>query len=84
MKVNLKKLAYDKEAMNYVYRRLSEQSITKPLANKLYNIIKLLEEVETDLELGGECIIELDKGRTASIEERDKMLRLLKQSDDDN
>ncbi len=83
MKINLKKLTYDKEAIKYVYKRLCEQSITKPLANKLNNIIKLLEEVETDLELGGECIIELDKPRTVALEERDKMLRLLKESDDE-
>jgi hypothetical protein len=53
------------------------------LASKLNNIIKLLDEIELDLELGGECIIELNKGRLESIEERDKMLRMLREADDE-
>lgn len=83
MKVNLKKFAQDKFALNYVYKRLHEQSAFKPLANKLKKIIALMDEVETDLELGGECIIELDKERLVSIEERNKMLTLLKEGDDE-
>ena len=83
MNVNLKKLVQDKEAAKYVHKRLSEQASTKPLASKLNNIIRLLDEIELDLELGGECIIELNKGRLESIEERDKMMRMLKEGDDE-
>lgn len=83
MKVNLKKFAQDKFALNYVYKKLHEQSAFKPLANKLKNVIKLMDEIETDLELGGECIVELDKPRLDSIQERDKMLLILKEGDDE-
>jgi len=83
MNINLKKFAQEKEALKYVQKRLLEQASTRPLANKLAKTIKLLDEVETDLELGGECIIELDKPRLDSIQERDKMLLMLKEGDDE-
>jgi len=83
MKVNLKKFAQEKEALKYVQKRLLEQQSTRPLANKLAKTIKLLDEIETDLELGGECIVELDKPRLDSIQERDKMLLILKEGDDE-
>lgn len=83
MNINLKKFVQEKEALKYVQKRLLEQASTRPLANKLAKTIKLLDEVETDLELGGECIIELDKPRLDSIQERDKMLLLLKEGDDE-
>ncbi len=83
MKVNLKKFAQDKEALKYVHKRLHEQTAFRPLASKLNKILKFMEEVETDLELGGECIIDLDKDRTSAIEERNKMLAILKNADDE-
>ena len=83
MKVNLKKFAQDKFALNYVYKKLHEQSAFKPLEKKKKNVIKLMDEIETDLELGGECIVELDKPRLDSIQERDKMLLILKEGDDE-
>lgn len=42
-----------------------------------------MQDIESDLELGGESIIELDKTRTEAIEERNKMLRFKKNSDED-
>jgi hypothetical protein len=83
MNINLKKLSLEKEAAKYVHKRLSEQVTTRPLASKLNNIIKLLDEIELDLELGGECIIELNKDRLESIAERDKTLRMLREGDDE-
>lgn len=83
MKINLKKFALDKEATKFVQKRLYEQDSTRGLANKLKNVIKFLEEVETDLELGGECIVELDKSRLDAIKERNKMLTMLNEADDD-
>lgn len=83
MKVNLKRHALEKEALKYVQNKLSEQAITKPLASRLAKTIRLLEEIETDLELGGECIIELDKSRLDAVAERDKTMNMLKAADDD-
>ena len=42
-----------------------------------------MDEIETDLELGGECIIDLDKDRMAAVEERNKMLAILREGDDE-
>lgn len=83
MKVNLKRYALEKEALKFVQTKLSEQSSTKPLANRLAKTIRFLEEIETDLELGGECIIELDKARLDAVAERDKTMNFLKSSDDE-
>lgn len=82
MKVNLKKHCQDKETLKHIQRVLRDQLVTKGLGNKLEKIIRFYEEVETDLELGGESIVELDKPRLEAIEERNKMLQFLNQSDD--
>jgi len=71
-----------KEAVKYIQSILREQNVTKGLARKLDEVVKLYDEIESDLEIGGESIIELDKPRLEAIEERNKMLNILNKSDD--
>ena len=82
MKVSLKDICKDKEMLKYLQSVLRDQPVTKGFASKLEKIIRLYEEVETDLELGTECIISLDMPRLEAIKERDKMLLLYKKADD--
>lgn len=82
MEINLKNLVKTKEAVKYIQSILREQDVTKGLARKLDEVIKLYDEIESDLEIGGESIIELDKPRLEAIEERNKMLNILNKSDD--
>jgi hypothetical protein len=82
MEVNLKDLCRQKETLKYIASVLREQSILKGLAKKLEKTVDFYDDIERDLELGGECIIELDKPRLEAIEERNKMLQFLNQSDD--
>jgi hypothetical protein len=44
------------------------------LSRTIRSLIIEREEIETDLELGGECILELDKARLEAIKEKNKML----------
>jgi len=71
-----------KEAVKYIQSILREQDVTKGLARKLDEVIKLYDEIESDLEIGGESIIELDKPKLEAIAERNKMLNILNKSDD--
>jgi hypothetical protein len=82
MKVNLKQYAKDTYVLKHVEKVLGETPATKGLSRKIAKIIKDRDEVELDLELGGECIIELDKPRLEAIEERDKMTGFMSQEDD--
>lgn len=82
MKINLKELAQDKEVIKYCQKILVENSETKALSRKLNRVLRFIEEVEVDLEMGGESIIELDMPRTKAIEERDKTLKFYKDGDD--
>jgi len=82
MEINLKDLVKTKEAVKYIQSILREQDVTKGLARKLDEVIKLYDEIESDLEIGGESIIELDKPRLEAIAERNKMLNILNKSDD--
>lgn len=82
MKLNLKKLSKNKEVLIYAQSIMRSNSLSKPFSRKLDDLVKMLEDMETDLELSGECIIELDKGRLESIEERNKMLNILKMEDE--
>lgn len=82
MKVNLKQYAKDTYVLKHVEKVLGETPTTKGLSRKIAKIIKDRDEVELDLELGGECIIELDKPRLEAIEERDKMTGFMSQEDD--
>ena len=82
MKVNLKQLAQDKYWLENVQRTLMSDTSTKAIGHKLKNLINLVSEIETDLELGGESIVELDKPRLEAIEERNKMLKFMSEADD--
>ena len=84
MQVNLKNLTKDKEYLKQIQRLLREEvgPIGRASASKLEKVIRLYEEIETDLELGGESIIELDKPRIEALEERNKFLKFLNNSDD--
>jgi hypothetical protein len=82
MKINLKDFAKQKEELKYIQKVISNEQMTKALAKKLNNHIKFLENIETDLELGGESIVELDMPRLDAIEERNKMLTFLNTDDE--
>lgn len=55
---------------------------TKGISRKVRKIIKFMEEIEADLEIGGESIVELDMPRLEAIEERNNMLKFKRDSDD--
>jgi len=74
MKVNLKEFSKEKAALEYLQSIMADNVVTKPLGSKLKKAIRLYEEIEKDLEIGGESIIELDKPRLEAIEERNKTL----------
>lgn len=82
MKINLKEHAESKEILKHIQVLLRAQTNTVSVARKLDKVIRFYEEVETDLELGGEAIVELDMERLPAIEERNKMLRFIKNIDD--
>jgi hypothetical protein len=82
MEINLKDLAKTKEIVKYIQSILREQTVTKGLSRKLDEVIRLYDDIETDLEIGGESIIELDMPRLDAIEERNKMLNFLNKADD--
>jgi hypothetical protein len=82
MKVNLKTFAQQKEQLKYVEKILLNQQTTKALSKKIGKIIRFYDEVETDLEMIGESIIEIDMPRLEAIEERNKMLEFLNNGDD--
>lgn len=82
MKVNLKDLCKEKETIKHAQRLLANESMSKALARKLEKVIRFYEEIETDLEMSGESILELDMPRLKAIEERNKMLQFLHDGDD--
>jgi len=82
MKVNLKDICKDKEMLKYLQSILRDQAVTKGFATKLEKVVRFYEEIEVDLELGGESIVELDMTRLDAIEERNKMLSFIKGIDD--
>ena len=82
MNINLKEHAKDIEILKHVEKLLFEQSETKGISRKVRKIIKFMQEIETDLELGGESIVELDMPRLEAIEERNNMLKFKLESDD--
>lgn len=79
---NLKEHSMEKETLKYIQSVLRDQPVTKGLGSKLEKVIRFYEEIETDLELGGESIIELDKERLEAIKERDKRMQTFKMEDD--
>lgn len=82
MKINLKEHSRSIDILKHVEKLLAENSETKGISKKIRKIVHFLEDVETDLELGGESIVELDLPRLDAIEERNKMMKFKKDNDD--
>ncbi len=82
MKINLKDHVRQKEELKYIQKILSNQSVTKALSRRINKMISFYEEIETDLEMAGESIVELDKPRLEAIEERNKFINYLNDGDD--
>lgn len=82
MKINLKDYAKETAFLKHVERVLANQSETKGLSRSIRTLVLDREQIETDLELCGECILELDKDRLESIKERDKMLLFMSKEED--
>lgn len=82
MKVSLKDISKEKETLKYIQSVLRDQSVTKGLGNKLEKIIRFYEEVETDLEMCGESITELQGGRLEEIQERNRSMSFYNKTDD--
>lgn len=82
MEVNLKNHVKDTHVLKHVEKLLANDSMTRGLSRKISKIIKEREEIEVDLELCGECIVELDKPRLEAIEEKDKMTGFISHDDD--
>lgn len=82
MNINLKDFAKDIEVLKHVEKLLLEQTETKGISRKVRKIVQFLQEVEADLEIGGESIVELDMPRLEAIEERNNMLKFKKDTDD--
>lgn len=82
MHINLKEFAKDIEILKHVEKLLADDAETKGISRKVRTIIQFMQEIETDLELGGESIVELDKPRLEAIEERNKMLRFKRDTDE--
>ena len=80
MKINLSKLLQQKAVLQNV---ISGSTVALPGGIKrLKELLRFIEEIETDLEIGGESIVELDRERLAAIEERNKMLKFMREADD--
>lgn len=82
MKISLKEHSRSIDILKHVEKLLAENSETKGISKKIRKIVHFLEDVETDLELGGESIVELDLPRLDAIEERNKMFKFKKDNDD--
>ena len=82
MEINLKDLVKTKETVKYIQSILRQEAVTKGLAKKLDVVTKFYDEIEADLEIGGESIIELDMPRLKAIEERNKMINFINKTDD--
>ena len=81
MNVNLKDITEQRMALQYLLANKDDLSkIIKPKLIK--NLVKYLEEVETDLELCGESITELDMSRLDAIEQKNNWLAFIKNGDD--
>lgn len=80
MKINLKKLTEQRCILN----ELSSGSaiITGTQMKKIRELMRLVEEIETDLELCGESIVEIDKPRLEAIAEKNKWLTFYNKADD--
>ncbi len=82
MEVNLKEVSKQILELKFLKKQLLEQNADPKKSAKLIDKILLMyEEVETDLEMIGESIIEIDMPRLEAIEERNKMLSFIKNED---
>ena len=80
MKINLSKLVQQRDILQTMF---SGSAVIVPGGvKKIKELIRFIEEIELDLELGGESIVELDKERLEAIEERNKMLKFMREADD--
>ena len=70
MKINLKEFEYQLNSLDFISSTKSAKEYSKICqeARALYDLLLL---IKTDLEMGGESIIELDKPRSEAIKERD-------------
>lgn len=82
MEINLKELSQQKEQLKYIQSVLADNILLKSFAKRIAKTIRFYEEIETDLELAGESIVELDKPRLKAIEERNKWLNIYNKTDD--
>ena len=80
MKTNLKKLTEQRYILNELYSGATV--ITSSHIKRLKELSRLLEEIETDLEIAGESIVELDQERLEAIEEKNKWLNFYNKTDD--
>ena len=80
MKTNLKKLTEQRHILNELYS--GSAVITSSHIKRLKELSRLLEEIETDLEIAGESIVELDQERLEAIEEKNKWLNFYNKTDD--
>ena len=71
METNLKTIYTYREAVSVMQEYFNKLDATKGNAPRLDNLVKFLQRIETDLQHGGECIIQLDKPRMDAIAERD-------------
>ena len=82
MKINLKELAQNIEALKHTLVLVRSLEMSKVSVKSTEKFQRFLEEIELDLEMGGESIIELDKPRLEAIKERDKFLQFIKKADE--
>lgn len=80
MKTNLKKLCEQRHILTEL--NSGESIMTGTQMKKLRELARLLEEIETDLELGGESIVELDSPRLEAIQEKNRWLNFYNKTDD--
>lgn len=78
MKINLKKLAQQTETLIHVSNAITVSGVKK----NLKDLLSLIEEIALDLEMSGESIVELDKKRLDAIEEKNKFLNFMKNTDE--
>jgi hypothetical protein len=76
-KVNLKKISEQKDALVFINRKMKSDPEMRRFNKKIVELTRFLEDIESDLELSGECIIELDMPRMEAIEERNKRMNVL-------
>lgn len=82
MVTNLKTIYTYREAVSVIQQYFNTLDKTKANAPRLDNLLRFLQQIETDMQHGGECIIELDKPRMDAIEERDLFIKKLQEIQD--